>query len=413
MRGLQGDLQISGFAEEKLLAPEQALTLFFASAEMRAPQIDSVGLDDAAGRVLARPIASEHAFPAAPRSAMDGFAVRAYDVPGDVRIAGEIRMGAVRDAALEARTAVRIPTGGTLPPGADAIVPVEDVEISGDVVHVASAIEPGACVVPAGSDMRAGEIVLERGKKIGAAETAVLAALGIVDVPVYRIPRIAIISSGDELVEVRRKPNAAQVRDSNRWALAAKLRALGATVEHYPIAPDEERRYEELVRTAITNCDGLILTGGSSVGLRDLTPHIVDRQGPPGVIVHGLKVRPGKPTLLASSRGKPIVGLPGNPTSALTIMEIVAAPIVLQLAGARALPVRHRAVLAEPYTKRAGWTWFVPVRLEDRGPDCLAYPLELRSNSTSLLARASGFAILGETVEQLAAGENILVQRFL
>src|SRR5205823_3610072 len=158
----------------------------------------------------------------------------------------------------------------------------------------------GGCIVPAGSDMRPGETIMEEGRRIGGAELGVLAALRTVDVPVYAVPLFAIVSSGDELVDIRSRPHGAQVPDSNRWALAGKLQALGAAVKHYPIAPDEEAGFEKLLRTAAAECDGVILSGGSSVGLRDLTPRLIDRLGEPGVIVHGLRVKPGKPTVLAS-----------------------------------------------------------------------------------------------------------------
>jgi len=413
MRGLQGDLQTAGFQSEALLAPEQALTLFFARARLLDPKTETVALERACGRVLAKPIVAGAAYPAIARSAMDGFAVRSHDTPAELRIAGEIRMGELWPNALEPKTALRIPTGGALPPGADAVVPIEDVHVAGDRVRVDSAIASGACIVPAGSDMRPGETIVEEGRRIGGAELGVLATLGVVDVPVYTIPMFAILSSGDELVDIRSRPHEAQVRDSNRWALAGKLQALGAAAKHYPIAPDQEAGFEELLRAAIAECDGVILSGGSSVGLRDLTPRLIDRLGAPGVIVHGLKVKPGKPTVLASAAGKPIVGLPGNPSSALMILEAVAAPIVAHFVGARVPAAQVEAKLARPLHKRAGWTHYVPVRLEDAGGVCVAHPLEMHSASVSLLARASGFLTLGETVESVAAGDTVLATRFV
>jgi molybdenum cofactor synthesis domain-containing protein len=413
MRGLQGDLQNVGFQSEALLAPEQALTLFFARARLLDPKTEAVPLERAWGRVLAKPIAAGSAQPAIARSAMDGFAVRSDDTPAELRVAGEIRMGELWPDALEPGTALRIPTGGALPPGADAVVPIEDADVAGDRVRIGSAIAAGDCIVPAGSDMRPGETIVEEGRRIGGAELGVLAALGIVDVPVYAVPLFAIVSSGDELVEIRSRPHGAQVPDSNRWALAGKLQALGAAVKHYPIAPDEEAGFERLLRAALAECDGIILSGGSSVGLRDLTPRLVDRLGPPGVIVHGLRVKPGKPTVLASAAGKPVVGLPGNPSSALMILEAVAAPIVAHAVGALAPGAQVEATLARDVRKRAGWTHFVPVRLEDAGGICTAHPLEMHSASVSLLARASGFLTLGESVEFVAAGETVLATRFL
>ncbi len=413
MRGLQSDLQTIGFRNDALLAPEQALALFFSRAQLRERTTETVPLEAAAGRVLAQPVIADADYPALARSAMDGFAVRSHETPGRLRIEGEVRMGRPWTGEIGLGSAIGIPTGGTLPPGADCVVPVEDVEMADGAVTIARAVAAGASVVPAGSDMRAGEAVLEEGRRIGGAELGVIAALGIASVSVFAVPVFGIVSSGDEIVDVRAKPGPAQIRDSNRWALAAKLARLGAAVKHYPIAPDDENGYGRILHAAVAECDGVVLSGGSSVGLRDLTPRLVDRCGPPGVVVHGLRVKPGKPTLLASAQGKPVIGLPGNPASALMILEAVAGAIVAQCAGAFPQRSEVEAVLASPVRKRLGWTQFVPVRLEETAGICTAFPLDMHSASVSLLARASGFLTLGETVESAAAGATVTARRFL
>jgi len=402
-----------GFQTDALLAPRQALTLYFSRAQLRSPQTEYVRLEHALRRVLAEPIVSDAAYPAAARSAMDGFAVRSADTPGLLAVAGEIRMGHAWPGTLAEKTAVRIPTGGVVPDGADAVVPIEDADYRDGSVEIGQRVPLGDCVTPAASDMRAGENLLEPGRRIGGPEMGVLATLGIASVAVFRRPVIGVISSGDELVELTASPTAAQVRDSNRWAVAGTLEALGASVRHLPTAPDEPARLEALLREAVATCDGVVLTGGSSVGERDFTPRIIAQLGAPGVIVHGLRVKPGKPTVLASVGGKPVIGLPGNPASALMILEAVAAPIVCTLAGRTVVPAEVRARLGEAVRKRPGWTWFVPVRMDEAAADRVAYPLELRSSSVSLLARASGFLVLDETVETVAAGEPVTVTRFL
>ncbi len=293
MRGLQRDLQTTGFRNDALLAPEQALALFFSRAQLRERVVESVAFEAAAGRVLAKAVIAADAYPALARSAMDGFAVRSRELPGTLRIEGEIRMGQGWAGELAARSTVRIPTGGALPAGADCVVPIEDARVNGGDVRIETPVAAGANVIPAGSDMRAGETLLEEGRRIGGAELGVIAALGLANVPVYAVPVFGIVSSGDEIVEVRAQPGPAQVRDSNRWALAAKLARFGASAKHYPIAPDDETEYARILQTAVAECDGVLLSGGSSVGLRDLTPRLVERCGPPGVIVHGLRVKPG------------------------------------------------------------------------------------------------------------------------
>ncbi len=402
-----------GFQADALLAPQQALTKYMADAALRPPQTEDVSIDCALGRTLARPAVADADYPAAPRSAMDGFALRSCDTPGTLRVAGEIRMGGVMQAPLAPQTVVRIPTGGVLPSGADAVAPIEDVELCGGSVVVSASIPRGDCITPIGSDMSSGEILLQPGRRIGPAELGVLATLGSARVPVFRRPLVAVISSGDELVDVASKPGPGQVRDSNRWAVAGALEVMGAAVRHFAIARDEPHALEALLREALEACDAVFLTGGSSVGERDLTPQIVRRLGQPGVIVHGLRVKPGKPTVLASIEGKPVIGLPGNPASALIILETIGAPIVCALTGTRFTRHEVEARLAEPLRKRAGWTWFVPVRLDEAAPTPKAYPLELRSSSTSLLARASGFMELAETIEELTAETPVRVMRFV
>lgn len=402
-----------GFQADALLAPEQALTLYFAHAPLRAPQTEYVQLEHALRRVLAEAIVSDAAFPAAPRSAMDGFAVRSADTPGRLTVTGEIRMGHLWSSAMAPRSAVRIPTGGVVPEGADAVIPIEDVRLEGEAVEIGQRVPPGDCVTPSGVDIRAGETLLRPGRTIGGAELGVLATLGIASVAVYRRPVIGVISSGDELVEIAAQPTAAQVRDSNRWAIAGTLEALGASVRHLPTAPDDPARLDALLREAIATCDGVVLTGGSSVGDRDFTPRVIGQLGAPGVIVHGLRVRPGKPTVFAFAQSKPVIGLPGNPTSALIILEAVAAPIVTALSGRSVRPARVQARLAAEVRKRPGWTWYVPARLDEADGVPVAYPLELRSSSVSLLARASGFLTLDETIESVPAGAPVTVTRFL
>lgn len=401
-----------GFQVDALLAPDEALARYFTRAQLREPETEFVALERAFGRILARSVSADASYPAVPRSAMDGFAVRSAETPGRLRIAGTVRMGHAWDAPLPPNTGVRIPTGGAVPPDTDAVVPVEDAEVDGDFVEVPAAIPTGDCITPAGSDMRAGEPLLEAGRRIGGPELGLLATLGVVAVPVFRKPVFAVLSSGDELVDPAAVPGPAQVRDSNRWAVAGALEALGAAVRHIPTAPDEAGRLEALLREAVATADAVVLTGGSSVGERDLTPRIVERLGRPGVIVHGLRVKPGKPTVLAAVNGKAVLGLPGNPASALVILEAVGAPIVRALAGGGPHVSTLECRLGESYRKRKGWTWYVPVRLEQSGSAVTAFPLEMRSSSVSLLARASGYLTLGEGVEALPAGAQVRVTRF-
>jgi molybdopterin molybdotransferase len=402
-----------GFVAETLLAPQQAIVAFFARARLAPPGTEMVALDDAFGRILAQSVVAGDDYPSAARSLMDGFALQSQFAPGDFDVLAGAVMGAAATIALTPSTAMPIPTGGLLPPGADAVVPIEDVRVDGGRLHVDAPIDPGSNVAQRGADMRRGETLLQPGRRIHAGGAGVLATLGVTQVLVYRRPAIAVLSSGDELVEPQVQPRLGEIRDSNRYAVAASLRAMGAVARHYPTLRDEADAFESGLAHALAQCDGVVVTGGSSVGERDRLPHAVARMAKPGVIVHGLRVKPGKPTLLGADGGKPVLGLPGNPTSALFMLEAVASPIVAALTGAPIEPVTLQARLERPAQSRAGWTWYVPVSLRRDGEVPLAQPLALRSFSVSLAARADGYIVMGERDEEWPAGKLVTVHRFL
>jgi molybdopterin molybdotransferase len=404
-----------GFQIERLLAPAQALAVFSASAQLAAPRVESVALDEAFERVLARPIRADRDYPDSPRSTMDGYAVSASATPGMLRVIGEVVMGAPWGGVLRPGQAVAIPTGGVVPDGADGVVALEDVPVDrGDEIEVSQRIAPGQSITAAGSDMRKGEVVLPVGRRIGAPELGVLATMGVVEVPVFSRPRVALISSGDELVDPGVAPGPGQIRDSNRYAIAASLRAMGADPVPYPIVSDADGALESTLRKALADCDAAVVSGGSSVGRRDHTPDAIAAVGRPGVLVHGLRIRPGKPTVLACIQGKPVVGLPGNPTSALIVLEAVAAPIIAALTGAPPARAGEIAALSgEPLAGRDSWTFYLPVTLENEGGRLLAHPLPLRSSHVSLPARAAGYITLGERPFHIDAHQPVRVTRFL
>lgn len=399
-----------GFRPDALLEPREALTRYFSCVQLARPAIERVCLHAALGRILAQEICADADYPAAARSAMDGFAVPAAQTPGRFRIAGTIGIAQPWPRPLEAGWTLRIPTGGVVPQGADAVVPVEDADVAGEFVTVPAA-PAGDCVTPAASDMRAGDRILAAGKRLRPADIALLATLGYAEAEVFAKPRIGVLSSGDELVPVDAPVRPGQIRDSNRYGIAASLELCGAHAVHLPTVADEPGLLEAALRNGLESCDAVVLTGGSSVGERDLTPEIVAKLGHPGVVVHGLRVKPGKPTVLGAAGVKPVIGLPGNPTSALTILEMVARPIVERLVGSTDEPAMEDAVLGAPVRKRAGWTWYVPARLDQAQGGTLAYPLELRSSSVSLLARAAAVIELGEACESLEAGAAVKVRR--
>jgi len=402
-----------GFELTRLLAPEQAIIAYFARVEIVPPGVEHVTLEEATGRVLAQDAVAREDHPSHRRSTMDGFALAAATAGTRLHVGAEVLMGTAPARALVAGEAMRVPTGGAVPDGADAVVPQEDVEVEGDAIVLRGDVRPADYITQRAEDVRSGETVLPAGRRLGGPELGVLATLGITSIAVYRRPRVGILSTGDELVDPAQLPAVGQVRDSNRYAIAAALTALGAEPVHLPRAADTLESLRAAVLAALERCDALVTTGGSSVGARDLMPLVVGELGAPGAVVHGLRVKPGKPTLLAAVGPKPVIGLPGNPASSLMILEAVVRPIVLALTGERGGRAGSvEAVARVPFSGRAGWTWFVPARLYVSGGRFEAEPLQIRSAQTSLLARASGYATVGEEPSRVEAGESLRITLF-
>jgi molybdenum cofactor synthesis domain-containing protein len=398
------------FETERLLAPAEALAAYLGAVRVRPPGTERVGLDAAFGRILAHDAVAEAAYPADDRSTMDGFAVRSIDGDMPRRIVATIRMGHAPPGPLRPGEAMRIPTGGVLPPGADAVLPVEDATEHGDELVLTAMPAAGDCFTPRGDDMQPGDVVLRAGRRIAAAELSVLATLGQVGIEVYRRPQVAIVSTGDELVPPGDRPGTGQVRDSNRWAIAGGLIALGCEVLHLPRAIDEAGAIRDAIVAGLALADAVVLTGGSSVGARDHVPAAIDALGPPGVVIHGLRVKPGKPTVFGAVGTQPVIGLPGNPTSALTILDAIASEIFRALTGeSGARRATIAALAAEAFAGRAGWTWYIPAVLDASGG---ARPLTLRSSHTSLLARADGYVVVGPERIRIELGEPVTVVRY-
>jgi molybdenum cofactor synthesis domain-containing protein len=413
MRAQQSPSPTRGFVPAEMLAPEQAVVAYFARVAIRPPPVETVALDDALGRVLADDVHATGDHPSHARSTMDGFAVRSADGTAPRRIVGEVRMGRAPDRALGAGETLRIPTGGALPAGADAVVPIEDAREENGTIVPTAAVAAGDCFTPAASDLRAGALALRAGRRIGGPELGLLATLGVMKVAVCRRPLFGVVSTGDELVDAACEPAAGQVRDSNRYAVAGALRAMGALVEHFGRVVDERAALRATLAVMLERCDAIVLTGGSSVGERDFVPRVVAEMGDPGVVVHGIRLKPGKPTVLAAIGSTPVLGLPGNPTSSLIVLETVARPIVAAVTGERGVRAStFEAIAEEPFVGREGWTWYVPAEVRSVASRLLARPLRIHSAWVSLPARAAGFATIGEYPARIEEGERVTITRF-
>ena len=289
-------------------------------------------LDACAGRVLAEDLMAPSALPAFPSSAVDGYAVRAADAGRTLRVIGESAAGLPFMQPVAPGTAARILTGGMVPQGADCVVMFEDVHLDGDMVTVPSPLGPGANFHKVGDDLRAGDRVLSAGTQLGAAEIGIAAAIGRALLPVRRRPRVAVMSTGDELVEVGKTPGPGQITDSNRWALFAALQEAGAEVHNVGIAPDDPAELRRLVMDMLGEADVLVTSGGVSVGTHDLVKPLLESLGT--VHVGRVKLKPGKPFTFATlAQGKLAFGLPGFPVSSLVTFEVFVRPALRKLQG--------------------------------------------------------------------------------
>jgi molybdopterin molybdotransferase len=382
---------------------------------------ERIPLDSALNRVLSKEIFSPENLPEGSRSTVDGFAVRAEDtfgasdsIPALLNLATSIPMGVMPDFKLKPGEAAPIPTGGFLPEGADSVVMVEYTNSAGaDSVEVSRPVTLRTNVLEKGEDARAGEPLLLPGKELRPQEIGFLAALGITEVDVYRRPRVAVISSGDEVIPIDRKPMLGQIRDANGHAISALIRASGGEPILFDIVPDNAETLGQTLQNALDQADVVTLSGGSSVGTRDLMVEVV--AGLPGVevLAHGVAIRPGKPTMLANRTGKTIIGLPGHPVSALIVAEVFMVPFLHYIQGGNLekgpVGVRMEATLSTSIHSTIGLEEYVRVRLQETPDGICAHPVFGKSGMLSTMVKAAGVIAIPMNVEGFSKGATIQV----
>lgn len=383
-------------------------------ADVPVTGAETVGLDAALGRVPAEPVTAPHPLPGFARSTVDGYAVRAADtfgasagLPAYLDLAGEVLMGRAPAGSVATGQAVSMPTGGALPEGADAVVMVEHTEQTmPGMVEVVRPVAPGEGLVRADEDVPLGAVLVPAGRPLRAPDLGLLAAAGRTRVPVHRRPVVGIVSTGDEVLP----PEAAdlapgQVRDATASALAGLVTQAGGEPRPYGIVADDGAALEERLRAVVAESDVAVVSAGSSVGARDVTAGAVERLGAPGVLCHGVAIRPGKPTLLARAGEVPVLGLPGNPLSALVVFRLLGVPLVRRVGGCTRPPPdpTTRARLARQVPSRAGRLDVVQVRLD--GAE--AHPVLGASALLSVLTSADGYMVVDEAATGLDAGADV------
>jgi len=376
----------------------------------RRTPAETIPLTDALHRIPAAPVTAAHSLPGFARSTVDGYAVRAADtygvsegLPGYLDVAGAIRMGAAPDVAVSPGTAVAMPTGGMLPPGADAVVMVEyTAEAMSGTIEVVRPVAPGDGVIRADEDAAPGTAIVPAGRPLRAQDLGMLAAAGVTSVTVHARPAVTVFSTGDEVVP----PDTAalmpgQVRDATAVALAALISEAGGDPVPGGIVADDPGLLEAALRPALDDSDVIVVSAGSSVGARDETAAAVGRLGEPGIWCHGLAIKPGKPTLLAECADVPVIGLPGNPRSALVVFRLIGMPLVRLVAGCTLPPAEAtvRARLDRDLASATGRLDVVQVRVSG---GC-ASPVFGMSALLSVLTQADGYVIIPEEATGLGA----------
>lgn len=401
-----------------LLPPFQALEkLLEHLPEPGRDKVERMPTEKALGRVLASSVVSQEALPAFPRTTVDGYAVRAADtfganesLPVYLELVGEAPMGKTPGIAIKRGQCLLIHTGGMLPNGADAIIMIEYTQVvRSSEIEILRSVAIGENVLLPGEDVRVGQVVIEAGSVLRPAEIAGLMALGITEIEVITQPTVGIVSSGDELVTPDSPVQPGQVRDINSYGLSALVEKIGGLPVRYGIAPDQMTALKAMAEKALNENDMLVITAGSSASTRDLTSEVVNQLGAPGVLVHGVNIRPGKPTILAICNRKPVIGLPGNPVSALVIATFFVKPILEKLMGLnkRTFDGRIQARLSINLSSQSGREDWIPVRLEPNKSGYDAIPIFGKSNLIFTLVRADGMIRIHPDANGISAGELV------
>lgn len=385
---------------------------------------ERVPLSEAFDRVVAKTIFSNEDLPAHPRSTMDGFAVRAADtfgasesMPCYLSITGEVFMGRPPEGDVKKGCCYKIPTGGLCPQGADAVVMFEHtVPVDETMLEVVRGVGAGTNLVQKGEDIGAASEALPAGQRLRPQDIGLLAALGEADVEVTRKVRVGILSTGDEIIDHTKKPKPGQIRNINTLALCGLVREAGGVYVDYGIVSDKRDIFLAAVQQAAAENDIVLFSGGSSVGVRDLGEQVIEDLGPPGILVHGVKLKPGKPVIIGLSGDTPIFGLPGHPVSAMVCFDFFVKPAIRKLSG---LPTKEtlpaagvEARLTRNINSAAGRLDVIRVRLVKNDSLWQAQPVMGKSGSISTLSRAHGYFLIDEDSQGVSENQMVKVILF-
>lgn len=369
--------------------------------------------------ILASPVTAKENVPSFDRSTVDGYAVRAKDtygssesMPGFLTVAGEVKMGEVPAVEVTQGKAVYVPTGGMLPKGSDSVIMIEHCEDVDSLLNTYKQIAPLENVIRAGEDIKQGEVLLTSGTKLRPQELGALASLGVTHVTVYRKIKVGYLSSGDEIVPYQTETlQEGQIRDINYLTIAGLSQEWNVDVAYGGIVRDDFAEFSERARALYDEVDCLILSGGSSVGAKDYTTDVIQSLGEPGVFVHGISIKPGKPTILAVADGKPVIGLPGHPASAMIIFKLFGERILRNLKGetSERKPDRIYAKITKNIPSSMGRSDYIRVRLLEKNGEWWAEPIIGKSGLITTLVKSDGIVEISSEKEGISQGEWVPV----
>ncbi|WP_457576192.1 molybdopterin molybdotransferase MoeA [Desulfomarina sp.] len=402
-----------------LITVEKALLILRQNLENLTRQEEQIPLDQALDRILSHPVISPEDLPETDRSTMDGYAVRAADtfgashsMPCYLNITGEVIMGEMAQGKVKKGCCFKIPTGGLLPSGADSVVMLEHtVPVDDTMIEVIKGVGAGTNLIKKGEDIKQDTTALNSGHLLRPQDLGLLAGLGIAEINVYKKIRVGIVSTGDEIIPFQEKPLTGQIRNINSLTLTGMVRRLGGEVTDYGIVSDHKDIFFPALEKAVQENDIVLFSGGSSVGVRDLGEQAVEALGPPGILVHGVALKPGKPILIGMSGDTPLFGLPGHPVSALVCFDLFVRPAIRALQGKNEILPRPglNCILSRNINSAAGRRDLVRVKLKLENDTWTAYPILGKSGSISTLSRADGFFVIDEESQGVSMNDQVLV----
>lgn len=405
-------VKLKGF--QKLTLTDQAIQTWFTALKVGKPRVTQVPLQQTLNRVLAEDLFAQESLPRFDKSAMDGYAVKSSDLMGASQSKPAV-LQLTQANQLDSKQAKQIWTGHPIPKGADTVVMLENTERRGGDVEVWNQLAPWTNISRIGEDLKQGYLVVKAGTRLNPYHLGLAAALGNIELKVAEKPKIAIIATGNEIVEVGAERASNQIYDSNKTMVAAMCQELGAETSDLGIAKDNTEEIAQQIQTALKNHDVIITTGGTSVGGLDLVPDAVNKLGKPGVIVHGVALRPAMPTAVGMLEGKPVLILSGNPVAAVIGFEVFGRPLICKILG---MPLEEprpivKAELTRRITSALGRKTYVRVRVTSKDGELFAEPVSAKgSGSISTMTQSNGYVIVPENREGVSEGETVIVQIF-